>query len=138
MLLLKKKNQTEFFKKKIRNRTETGSNRPVSVRFSFLKQKPVQTGLARFFRFGLVFFRFGLVFSVPGLKNQNRTGRFFQNFNRFFSRFGFFGYFFSNFLSLIGFLIFFNTPNVYNSRLTGYLFDEIFFPSLFFNCLFHY
>jgi hypothetical protein len=67
--------------KKNRNRTETGSNRSVSVRFGFLGQKPVQTGLARFsgfcsvfsvwlgffglarfFRFGSVLARFGLVF----------------------------------------------------------------------------
>jgi hypothetical protein len=40
-----KNNQTDFFFKK----TETGSNRPVSVRFGFLGQKPIQTGLARFF-----------------------------------------------------------------------------------------
>jgi hypothetical protein len=65
--LSKNSNQTEIKKK-----TETGSNRPVSVRFSsvFLGQKPVQTVLAWFFRFGSVFFqvffcsvRFGLVFS---------------------------------------------------------------------------
>jgi len=86
-VFIKKSNQTEFiFKKK---KTETGSNRPVSVRFGFLEKKPVQTGLARFFRFGSVFFgffsvRFGSVFPVPGLKNRNRTGRFFQNFNWFF------------------------------------------------------
>ena len=55
-----------FFEKK----TETGSNRPVSVRFGFLWQKPVQTGLARFLGFGSVFsgfgsfFRFGSVFPV--------------------------------------------------------------------------
>jgi hypothetical protein len=49
--------------KKNRNRTETGSNRPVSV--CFLGQKPVQTGLALFFRFGSVFlFGFGSVFSI--------------------------------------------------------------------------
>jgi hypothetical protein len=63
-VFIKKNNQTEifFFEKK----TETGSNRPVSVRFGsvFLGQKPVQTGLARFFRFWLGFFRFGSVFSV--------------------------------------------------------------------------
>jgi hypothetical protein len=60
--LLKKNNETEiFFLKK----TETGSNRPVSVRFGsiVLGQKPVQTGLALFFWFGSVFFpdwvRFG-------------------------------------------------------------------------------
>jgi len=53
--------------------------------------------------------RFGSVFPVPGLKNRNRTSRFFQNFNRFnrfFLRFGFFSYFFSGFLGLIGFPVF--------------------------------
>ena len=66
-VFFKKNNHTEifFFKK-----TETGSNRPLSVRFGFLEQKPVQTGLARFFsdfaRFFSSFFGFwfGLVFSV--------------------------------------------------------------------------
>jgi hypothetical protein len=38
-----------------------------SVRFGFLGKKPVQTGLARFFRFGSGFFSFGSVFSVLGL-----------------------------------------------------------------------
>jgi len=52
--LSKKVTKPKFFFKK----TETGSNRPVSVRFGFLKKKPVQTGLARFFRFGLVLARF--------------------------------------------------------------------------------
>ena len=61
-VFIKKSNQTEiFFLKK----TETGSNRPVSVRFGFLWKKPVQTGLAQFFlvlaRFSR-FFRFGSVF----------------------------------------------------------------------------
>jgi hypothetical protein len=106
-----KKNQTENF---IFFKTETGSNRPVSVRFGFLGQKPVQTGLVRFSRFWLGFLGFGSVF--PGLAwffpvffvwvrfgflliklKPNRTGQFFQNFNRFnrfFLRFGFFGYFF--------------------------------------------
>jgi hypothetical protein len=55
---IKKNNQTEIFFKK----TETISNRLVSVRFGFLRQKPVQTGLAWFFRFGSVFCRFGSVF----------------------------------------------------------------------------
>jgi len=62
LVFIKKSNQTEIFLKKNRNRTETGSNRPVSV---FLGQKPVQTGLARFSRFFPVlarFFRFGSVF----------------------------------------------------------------------------
>jgi len=68
------------FLKKNQNRTETGSNRPVSVRFGFLEQKPIQTGLARFcFSLARVFssffdsgsVRFG--FSGSRLKNQNRT-----------------------------------------------------------------
>jgi len=50
-LYKKKSNQTEYLKK-----TETGSNRLVSVRFGFLGQKPVQTSLAWFFRFWLGFF----------------------------------------------------------------------------------
>ena len=122
--LSKKSNQIEiiFFWKKNRNRTETGSNRPVSVRFGFLGKKPVQIGLARFFRFGsvlarfffLVFcqFRFGLVFFgflfIKSKSKPNRTGWFFKKFNRFFFRFDFFSYFFSNFLSLINFPVFFS------------------------------
>ena len=65
--------------------------------------------------FGLVFFQFFSVsvqfgfFSFFLIKPKpNRTGRFFQNFNRFFFRFGCFGYFF---LGLIGFLVFLLTPN---------------------------
>jgi hypothetical protein len=117
LVFIKKNNQTEFFKKN-RNRTETGSNRPVSVRFGFLEQKLVQTGLARFcfglarvfsgfFGSGLV--QFGSVFLVPDLKNQNRTEpvNFFKILIRlinFFSQFNFF-----NFLNLIDFLIFLYT-----------------------------
>jgi hypothetical protein len=55
--LLKKKKKVskpKLFKKK----TETGSNRPVSVQFGFLEQKLVQTGLAKFF--GLARFFSGL------------------------------------------------------------------------------
>jgi hypothetical protein len=73
--------------KKNRNRTETGSNRPVSVRFGFLGQKPVQTGLARFFRFDSVFSGFGSVFS--GL------ARFFSDFFFVWVRFGSFFWFFT-------------------------------------------
>jgi hypothetical protein len=118
-VFIKKSNQTEIFFKKNRNRTETGSNQPVLVRFGFLEKKPVQTGLAGFFRFGSVFFRFGSVFPVPGLKNRNLTEPvgFFKILIGFFLRFGFFGYFFSGFLGLIGFSVFLNTPNygtVYN------------------------
>jgi hypothetical protein len=75
--LSKKNNQIKncFFKKN-RNRTKTGSNQPVSVRFGFLGQKPIWLGffgLTRFF-FGLAWFfpgfflfGFGSVFSVSGL-----------------------------------------------------------------------
>ena len=124
-------------------KNETGSNRPVSVRFGFLGQKPIKTGLAQFFRFWLGFLGFGPVFSGFGsvflvwlgfsglarffssffwfrfgsvrffqffVIKPNRIGQFFQNFNRFFFRFGFFGYFFSGFLGLIGFSVFLLTP----------------------------
>ena len=86
LVFIKKNNQIKifFFKK-----TKTGSNRPVSVRF--FGQKPVQTGLAWFFQFCSVFFRFFSVwirfgfFSFRLIKPKpNRTGWFFQNFNRFF------------------------------------------------------
>jgi len=43
----------------------------------------------RFFSVSVRFFGFFLIKPKP-----NRTGRFFQNFNQFFFRFGFFGYFF--------------------------------------------
>jgi hypothetical protein len=77
-----------------------------SVWFGFLEQKPVQTGLVFFSSF------FSSVFLVPGLKNQNRTEPvgFFKILIGFFSQFGFFGYFFSSFLGLIGFSVFLNTP----------------------------
>jgi len=55
--LLKKIIKLKFFLKN----TETSSNRPVSVQFDFLGQKPDWlsfSGFARFFRFGLVLARF--------------------------------------------------------------------------------
>jgi hypothetical protein len=77
-----------FFEKKNRNRTETGSNRPVSVRFGsvFLGLKPVQTGLARFFRFWLGFLDFGSVFSV--WLGFSGLARFFSGFLSVSVRFG--------------------------------------------------
>jgi hypothetical protein len=60
--LSKKVTKLKFFF--LKKKTETGSNRPVSVQFGFLGQKPVQTGLARFFRFWLGFLGFGSVFLV--------------------------------------------------------------------------
>jgi hypothetical protein len=71
LVFIKKITKLKFKKKK----TKIGSNRPVSVRFGFLGQKPVQTslprfflvlarfsGLARFSRFWLGFFWFWLSF----------------------------------------------------------------------------
>jgi hypothetical protein len=115
--LSKKNNQTDFFLK-----TETGSNRPVSVRFFRTK-----TGSNRFdlvlARFGSVFFpvfsvrvRFGSFFSVPSLKNRNRTEPvgFFKiliGLIGFFHGSVFSVIFFSGFLGLIDFLIFLNTSS---------------------------
>jgi hypothetical protein len=72
--LSKKSNQTVFFLKKKPNRNRF---KPTGFGSVILEQKPVQTGLARFFRFGSVFFLvwlgfflwfgFGSVFSVSGL-----------------------------------------------------------------------
>jgi hypothetical protein len=67
-VFIKKSNQTEiiiFLKKKPKpNRNRVKPTGFGSVRFGFLGQKLVQTGLARFFLFWLNFFRFGSVFSV--------------------------------------------------------------------------
>jgi hypothetical protein len=128
--LSKKSNQIEiiFFWKKNRNRTETGSNRPVSVRFGFLGKKPVQIGLARFFRFWLGFFQFWLGFFWFGSVFPVWLGFgsiFFSGFLSVSVRFGFFrffvykietepagflknliGFFFGSIFSVIFFLIF--------------------------------
>jgi len=118
-IFIKKIIKLNFFKKKPKpNRNRFKLTGFSSVRF--LEQKPVQTGLTRFFPvwlgFGLVFsglarffscfFWFGFGFGFFGFKlikpKPNWTGQFFQNFNRFnlfFSRLGFFGYCFSGFLS---------------------------------------
>jgi hypothetical protein len=50
-VFIKKNNQTEFFKKK----TETGSNRPVLVRFGFLETKTRSNRFGSVFRFDSVF-----------------------------------------------------------------------------------
>jgi hypothetical protein len=74
--LSKKKTKSKFKKK-----TETGSNwlgSNFSVWLGFFS-------LAQFFSVRFGFFSFSLIKPKP-----NRTGRFFQNFNRLFSRFGFF------------------------------------------------
>jgi hypothetical protein len=94
------------------------------------KPKPVQTGLARFFRFGLVFlvwlgfgsvwlgfflvlFCFGSVrfFWFFAYKTETEPADFFKILIGFFFRFGFFGYLFSGFLGLIGFSVFLLTPS---------------------------
>jgi len=123
-----------FFEKK----TETGSNQPVSVRFGFLGKKPVQIGLAWFFRFWLGFLGFGSVF--VGLarffsgfffvsvwfgtvrffwffayKTETEPAGFFKiliGLIDFFFRFSFFSFFFSGFLNLINFSVFFLTPTI--------------------------
>jgi len=91
LFLSKTSNQTE---KKNFIKNETRSNRPVSVRFGFLGRKPVQTGLARFFRFWIGFFGYGLVFFVwLGFSvwiGFSGLARFFSGF--FSVRFGFFGF----------------------------------------------
>jgi hypothetical protein len=97
-VFIKKSNQTEFFFKKNRNQFK-----PTGFGSVFLEQKPVQTGLARFFRFGSVFFR--SVLPVPSLRNRTEPVGFFKILIGFFSRFGFFGYFFrfSRFNRFFGF-----------------------------------
>jgi len=114
-VFIKKSNQTEifFFEKK----TETESNRSVSVRFFWAKTGSNRFGsvflvlarfsrffpvLARFFLVLLGFFSgfllvsvrfgfFGFLFIKPKPK---RTGRFFQKYNRFFFSVRFFRLFF--------------------------------------------
>jgi len=123
-----------FFEKK----PETGSNQPVSVRFGFLGKKPVQIGLAWFFRFWLGFLGFGSVFvglarffsgfffvSVRfgtvrffwffAYKTETEPAGFFKiliGLIDFFFQFSFFSFFFSDFLNLINFSVFFLTPTI--------------------------
>jgi len=124
-IFIKKNNQTEIFLKKInQNRTKTGSNRPVSVRFCFFREKtswfkPVWLGfsgfgsafsvLARFFWFWLSFFRFFFSVSVQFFAYKTEPVGFFKILIGFFSVRCF--RFFSGFLGLIGFLVFLLTPS---------------------------
>jgi hypothetical protein len=75
------------------------SNRPVLVRFGFLRQKLVQTGVAWFswfwLGFFLVFFGFGSFFWFFDYKTETEPNR--QVFSIIF---------FSGFLNLISFLVF--------------------------------
>jgi hypothetical protein len=81
--IYKKSNKTEFFLKKNRNRTETGSNRPVLVRFGFYDKnrfKPVWFGFFPVWLGSVRFFQFQ---SYKTETELNRTSWFFQNFNQF-------------------------------------------------------
>jgi hypothetical protein len=109
--LSKKNNQTDL--KKNRNRTETGSNRPVLV--CFLGQKPVQIGLALFFRFGSVFFGW-VWFGFFGFRTE--LIGFFKILIFFF-----YGLFFSViFFIFLVFLVFLLTPNADTIFLKGFPF----------------
>jgi len=126
-VFIKKNNQIEFKKKPKPNRnrftptgfglvrffwTKTGSNRFDSVFSVWLSFCSVFSGLARFFLFGSVFFvRFGF-FGFRLIKpKSNRTGRLFQNFNRFFFHGSVFSIIFFNFFNLIDFLVFLSPSN---------------------------
>ena len=100
--LLKKNNQTEFFfKKKSRFKLVWlgfGSIFSSLARFF--------SGLACFSGFSSVWVRFGF-FGFRLIKPKlNRTGLFFQNFNRFFFHSSVFSFIYFCFLGLIGFLIY--------------------------------
>jgi hypothetical protein len=125
--LLKKVTKTGFFlKKRNRNRTETDSNWPVSVRFGYFGEK---TGSNRFgsvcrrlAQFGSVvsgFFRFGfdlVWFSFFGFRlikpNWTEPVSFFKILIGFISQFDFFGYFYFWFSQFNRFFGFFPHPYV--------------------------
>jgi len=113
-----------FFWKKNQNRTETGSNRPVSVRFGFFRAKTgsnrfgsvfsgsgsVFFGLARFFSgflsVSVRFFWFFVYKTEPAGFFKNLIGLIGFFFGSVFSVI-----FFSGFLGLIGFPVFLLTPS---------------------------
>jgi len=105
-VFIKKITKPNFFKKN-RNRTETGSNRPVLVRFGFLEQNRFWLGFfgSAWFWHGLAWFFFPVFFGSRLKKNQNQTKPidFFKILIGFFSWFSFFDYFFSGFFGLIDF-----------------------------------
>jgi hypothetical protein len=107
LVFIKKSNQTDFFfETKNQNRVK-----PTGFGSVFLGQKPVQTGLARFFRFWLSFLGFGSVFSSFG-SVFSVLAWFFPVLARFF-RFGsVFFWFFVGFGSVFfGFLLIKPKPN---------------------------
>jgi hypothetical protein len=99
-----------FFYKTNRNRFKLTGFRSV-----ILGKQPVQTDQLGFFRFGSVFPGLGLVwFGFFGFRliKPNWTGQFFKNSNRFNRFFFMIRLLFFDFLDLIGFFIFFLTPNL--------------------------
>jgi hypothetical protein len=114
--------------KKKRNRTETGSNRLVSVRFGFFREKTGSNRFGSVFSVWLGFFRFGSVLA-RFFQFDSVLARFGSVFFRFFVGFGsvrffwFFAYktetepagFFKNLIGLISFFF-------------GSVFSVIFFP----------
>jgi hypothetical protein len=105
--VLKKKNGSNRF-----GSVFSGLARFGSVFFRFDSVFSVWLGFFGLAPFWLGFSQFGSVFSVPGLKNQNQTKPvgFFKILIGFFTV-RFFRLFFSGFLGLIGFSVFFNTHN---------------------------
>jgi hypothetical protein len=110
VFIKKKGNQTKYLKKK-KNRNRFKPNGFGSVRF--FGQKPVQIGLTLFFPVWLGFFSLGSVwfFWFQAYKTETEPVGFFKILIGFFSRFGFFGYFFY-LLGLINFSVFLLIPNL--------------------------
>ena len=95
----KKRTKLNFFLKK----TETGSNRPVSVRFGFFEKNRFKSV---WLEFGSVFSCLARFFRFQAYKTETKPVGFFKTLIGFFSRFDFFSYFFSGFLNLISVLVF--------------------------------
>jgi hypothetical protein len=87
--LLKTSNQTE--KNNLKKKPKPGQTDRFRFGLDFLGRKPVQTGLARFFRFWLGFFGLVRFFSLARFFQFGSVlARFFSGF--FSVRFGFFGF----------------------------------------------
>ena len=93
-VFIKKNNQTEilFFEKKTETEPKPSQTDRFRFGLGFIGKKPVQTGLARFFSVSVRFGFFSFLLMKP---KPNRTGLFFQNFNRF-NQFFFFIFFLFN------------------------------------------
>jgi hypothetical protein len=113
----------KFLKKK--NKTEPKSGQTDWFQFGSVRFFRAKTGSSRFGSVFLVFSGFGSVFfrffqfrfsSVQffwfsAYKTETKPVSFFKILICFFFRFGFFGYFFSGFLGLIGFSVFLLIPD---------------------------